>query len=89
MQSKKSLPQRTQRQQQNNKDTLAHTHTHTTMSGMPGNIAPTADLVAPSKLPDGFTLAGPGGEEACPTIILRPPQIIRPAPNNNGKCIDR
>ena len=27
---------------------------------MPGNIAP-ADDVAPSELPDGFTLAGPGG----------------------------
>ncbi len=33
-----------------------------TMSGMPGNIE--AADVAPSELPDGFTLAGPGGGAA-------------------------
>ena len=37
----------------------------------------------------GSPSRAPGGEEACPTIILCPPQIIRPAPNNNGMCIDR
>ena len=37
----------------------ATAHTHHPMSGMPGNIAPAHD-VAPSELPDGFTLAGGG-----------------------------
>ena len=66
MQSKNAAsgPPAGQQQQTTTHTPRPHTHTHTqhtTMSCiMPGNIAP-ADDVAPSELPDGFTLAGPGG----------------------------